>query len=104
MFLFVVPALMAFPASVFAGKIKGKVNVKGLRTPADIVVYLTKAPAADVDTLVVDDPKRVAYLTQTTLSLDETTGIIKRLRQRFPEIEGPPASRARRFTPATRSP
>ena len=49
MFLFVVPALMAFPASVFAGKIKGKVNVKGLRTPADIVVYLTKAPAADVD-------------------------------------------------------
>ena len=40
---------MALPASVFAGKIKGKVNVKGLRTPADIVVYLSKAPASEVD-------------------------------------------------------
>ena len=42
-------AAMAFPAIVMAGKIKGTVNVKGLRTPADIVVYLSKAPAADVD-------------------------------------------------------
>ena len=42
-------ALTAFPANAFAGKIKGTVNVKGLRTPADIVVYLTKAPATDVD-------------------------------------------------------
>jgi plastocyanin len=40
---------MAFPAITFAGKIKGKVNVKGLRTPADIVVYLSKAPATDLD-------------------------------------------------------
>ncbi len=47
---------------------------------------------ADVDALVVADPKRIAYLTQTTLSLDETSGIMDRLRQRFPEIEGPPAS------------
>ncbi len=43
----------------------------------------------DVDNLVVEDPQRVAYLTQTTLSLDETSGIIARLRQRFPAIEGP---------------
>ena len=49
MLLFVMPALVAFPAIVFAGKIKGKVTVKGLRTPADIVVYLTNAPATDVD-------------------------------------------------------
>ena len=42
-------ALTAFPANAFAGKIKGTVNVKGLRTPADIVVYLTKAPATNVD-------------------------------------------------------
>lgn len=42
-------ALTAFPLNAFAGKIKGRVNVKGLRTPADIVVYLTKAPATDVD-------------------------------------------------------
>jgi 4-hydroxy-3-methylbut-2-enyl diphosphate reductase len=43
----------------------------------------------DVDRLVVDDPSRVAYLTQTTLSLDETSGIIARLRVRFPNIQGP---------------
>ena len=49
MLLFVVPALVALPAIVFAGKIKGTVTVKGLRTPADIVVYLAEAPAADVD-------------------------------------------------------
>ena len=41
--------VMAFPAIVMAGKIKGTVNVKGLRTPADIVVYLSKAPAANVN-------------------------------------------------------
>lgn len=48
-FLYVVLALVAFPAIVLAGNIKGEVNVKGLRTPANIVVYLTKAPATDVD-------------------------------------------------------
>jgi plastocyanin len=42
-------ALTAFPTTVFAGKIKGKVNVKGLRTAADIVVYLNKTPATNVD-------------------------------------------------------
>ncbi len=45
----VVLVSMAFPAAVFAGKIKGKVNVNGLRTPADIVVYLSKAPAPEID-------------------------------------------------------
>jgi len=43
----------------------------------------------EVDRLQVEDPDRVAYLTQTTLSLDETSGIIKRLRERFPNIQGP---------------
>ena len=37
----------------------------------------------------VDDPDRVAYLTQTTLSVDETDRIIRRLRERFPNITGP---------------
>ncbi len=46
----------------------------------------------DADELVVADPDKVAYLTQTTLSLDETAGIIERLRRRFPKMEGPPAS------------
>ena len=48
-FLFAVLAFLAYPETALAGKIKGTVKVKGLRTPADIVVYLTKAPAADVD-------------------------------------------------------
>jgi 4-hydroxy-3-methylbut-2-enyl diphosphate reductase len=43
----------------------------------------------DVDALEIADPSRVAYLTQTTLSLDETTDIIARLEERFPMIRGP---------------
>src|SRR5215467_8000303 len=43
----------------------------------------------DVDNLKLPDPSRVRYLTQTTLSLDETRDIIKRLEQRFPLIQGP---------------
>ncbi|HEY2632839.1 MAG TPA: 4-hydroxy-3-methylbut-2-enyl diphosphate reductase [Solirubrobacteraceae bacterium] len=43
----------------------------------------------DVDELVVEDPERVAYITQTTLSVDETTSIVKRLHERFPSIAGP---------------
>jgi 4-hydroxy-3-methylbut-2-enyl diphosphate reductase len=45
----------------------------------------------DVDALVVPDPSRICYLTQTTLSLDETRDIVVRLKQRFPRIQGPPA-------------
>ncbi len=44
-----------------------------------------------VDELQVKDPARVAYLTQTTLSLDETRAIIERLRQRFPLVKAPKA-------------
>ena len=43
----------------------------------------------DVDALEVADPSRVAYISQTTLSVDETRAIIARLRERFPEITGP---------------
>jgi 4-hydroxy-3-methylbut-2-en-1-yl diphosphate reductase len=43
----------------------------------------------DVDALEVDDPSRIAYISQTTLSVDETRSIINRLRQRFPAIVGP---------------
>ena len=44
---------------------------------------------ADVDSLEVADPDRVAYVSQTTLSVDETRTIIARLRERFPNITGP---------------
>src|SRR3954467_4086136 len=45
----------------------------------------------DVDHLELPDPTRVRYLTQTTLSLDETREIVVRLKERFPLIQGPPA-------------
>ncbi len=43
----------------------------------------------DADRLEVKDPQKIAYLTQTTLSLDETKDIVERLQQRFPAIKGP---------------
>src|SRR6187397_322139 len=43
----------------------------------------------DVDNLELDDPEKVAYVSQTTLSVDETRAIITRLRERFPHITGP---------------
>ncbi len=46
--------------------------------------------AAEVDRLDVPDPSRVAYLTQTTLSVADAAEIIQRLRERFPAIVGPP--------------
>src|SRR5437660_826401 len=54
--------------------------------PDHIVLIETEE---DVDRLEVDDPERVAYISQTTLSVDETTAIIARLRERFPAIIGP---------------
>lgn len=45
----------------------------------------------DVDRLELSDSTRVRYLTQTTLSLDETVDIVNRLKERFPLIQGPPA-------------
>jgi 4-hydroxy-3-methylbut-2-enyl diphosphate reductase len=44
---------------------------------------------ADADKLQVQDTSRMAYLTQTTLSLDETKDIVQRLKERFPAIRGP---------------
>ena len=43
----------------------------------------------DVESLEVDDPEKVAYISQSTLSVDETRTIIARLRERFPAIVGP---------------
>jgi 4-hydroxy-3-methylbut-2-enyl diphosphate reductase len=43
----------------------------------------------DVNRLEVADPDRIAYISQTTLSVDETTAIIHKLRERFPNITGP---------------
>jgi len=43
----------------------------------------------DVDELEIEDPEHIAYITQTTLAVDETTAILRRLRERFPSIVGP---------------
>jgi 4-hydroxy-3-methylbut-2-enyl diphosphate reductase len=45
----------------------------------------------DVDQLDLPDPARAAYLTQTTLSVDDTAEIVARLTERFPAIQAPPA-------------
>ena len=54
--------------------------------PDSIVLVETEA---DVDTLEVEDPDKIAYISQPTLSVDETGQIIARLRERFPNITGP---------------
>jgi 4-hydroxy-3-methylbut-2-en-1-yl diphosphate reductase len=45
---------------------------------------------AEARTIDVPDPSNVSYLSQTTLSVDETNEIIDALRERFPDIQGPP--------------
>jgi 4-hydroxy-3-methylbut-2-en-1-yl diphosphate reductase len=54
--------------------------------PGHIVLIETEA---DAERLEVEDPSKVAYISQTTLSVDETQAIIDRLRERFPAIVGP---------------
>ena len=45
----------------------------------------------DVKNLQVPDPEQVAYLTQTTLSLEDTREIVQALRQKYPAVQGPPS-------------
>jgi len=54
--------------------------------PDHIVLVETEE---DVDRLQVEDPERIAFISQTTLSVDETAAIIARLKERFPAITGP---------------
>jgi 4-hydroxy-3-methylbut-2-en-1-yl diphosphate reductase len=67
---------------------EGHEEVEGTTGEAPDSIVLVQT-ADDVDALEVPDPNRVAYITQTTLSVDETTGIIERLKARFPAIVGP---------------
>ena len=72
---------------VFIGH-EGHEEVEGTmgEAPGSMVLIETEE---DVDNLEVDDPDRVAFLTQTTLSVDETDRVIRRLRERFPNVTGP---------------
>jgi 4-hydroxy-3-methylbut-2-enyl diphosphate reductase len=67
---------------------QGHEEVEGTmgEAPDHIVLIETEE---DVDRLEVDDPDKIAYISQTTLSVDETTAIITKLRERFPNIIGP---------------
>jgi 4-hydroxy-3-methylbut-2-enyl diphosphate reductase len=66
----------------------GHEEVEGTTGEAPQSILLVETEE-DVDRLEVDDPERVAYITQTTLSVDETSAIIAALRRRFPAIVGP---------------
>jgi 4-hydroxy-3-methylbut-2-enyl diphosphate reductase len=67
---------------------EGHEEVEGTMGEAPGNIVLVQS-VEDVDRLDVDDPARMAYITQTTLSVDETREIINRLRERFPQIVGP---------------
>jgi 4-hydroxy-3-methylbut-2-en-1-yl diphosphate reductase len=65
-------------------------EVIGTLGEAPTVTQVVGSPE-EVSAVTLPDPNRVAYLTQTTLSLDETRDIIAALRKRFPNIKGPAA-------------
>jgi 4-hydroxy-3-methylbut-2-en-1-yl diphosphate reductase len=67
---------------------EGHEEVEGTTGEAPGSILLVQT-AEEVDDLEVPDPQRVAFITQTTLSVDETTQIIARLRGRFPAIVSP---------------
>ena len=67
---------------------KGHPEVEGTMGQAPDGMYLVET-IEDVATLVVRDPAQLAYVTQTTLSVDDAAVIVSALRTRFPEIVGP---------------
>jgi len=66
----------------------GHEEVEGTMGEAPGQIVLVQSEQ-DVDELEVEDPERIAYVTQTTLSVDETSSIVARLRERFPSMIGP---------------
>ncbi len=68
---------------------EGHDEVIGTMGEAPEAIVLVETPE-EVDRLDVADESKVAYLTQTTLSVDDANRIIKRLRDRFPKIVSPP--------------
>ena len=66
----------------------GHAEVEGTIGQIDGKVHLVQT-VEDVGTLAVSDPEKLAYITQTTLSVDDTRGIIGALKARFPAVVGP---------------
>jgi 4-hydroxy-3-methylbut-2-en-1-yl diphosphate reductase len=69
---------------------EGHEEVIGTTGEAPDNVHLVDGPD-DVDRVVVRDPERVAWLSQTTLSVDETLETVRRLRLKFPALLDPPS-------------
>ncbi len=67
---------------------EGHEEVEGTMGEAPERIVLVQSEQ-DVDEVEVEDPERVAYVTQTTLAVGETAAIVQRLRERFPSIVGP---------------
>jgi 4-hydroxy-3-methylbut-2-enyl diphosphate reductase len=69
---------------------RGHEEVEGTHGEAPESIQLVN-DASDVDTLTVRDPEKVIWLSQTTLSVDETLGTVDLLRKRFPLMTSPPS-------------
>ncbi len=67
---------------------KGHPEVEGTMGQSDAGMHLVETPE-DVAGLNVADPTKLAYVTQTTLSVDDASRVVAALRARFPEIRGP---------------
>jgi 4-hydroxy-3-methylbut-2-enyl diphosphate reductase len=67
---------------------RGHPEVEGTMGQSAGGIHLVET-AADVERLQVADPRNLAYVTQTTLSVDDAAGIVRALKARFPHIVGP---------------
>ncbi|MDP2246557.1 MAG: 4-hydroxy-3-methylbut-2-enyl diphosphate reductase [Nitrosomonadales bacterium] len=63
-------------------------EVEGTMGQSDGGMYLVETPE-DVASLSVNDPSKLSYVTQTTLSIDDAALIVEALKKKFPEIKGP---------------
>ncbi len=69
---------------------QGHEEVEGTAGEAPGHIRLVESPE-DVDRIEVRDPDKVAWLSQTTLSVDETMAVVQRIRERFPNLVDPPS-------------
>jgi 4-hydroxy-3-methylbut-2-enyl diphosphate reductase len=69
----------------------GHVEVEGTMGEAPDSIALVETPE-DVEKLELEEGQRLAYLTQTTLSLDDTAEVVDALRERVPDLVGPPSA------------
>ena len=68
----------------------GHEEVEGTQGEAPEHIQIVNSPD-DVDKVVVRDPENVAWISQTTLSVDEVMETVRRLRVRFPKLQDPPS-------------